>query len=328
MNLPIQTITAYKYKIYRVKHKKDYKDENGEMLEHEVEEQLLPAVLSGSEGVNLNTLLTTFFQEVQATPFKSKYYNKVLKIESFEIDESHINQHRTHCLTTAGFYGRLLKIYHVQKEQETKNVGLNEAVMATYNVFFYFKENSDENICVFHRCGKGGCKTIFMEKFNLFLKDLGLRMEMKAIVSDETKERIKNGRLLEVNLIKSTEYKTKTTDAADKISGKGSTTKRKEYSFTINLRGGKGKAIEGVWDKIIGKVPVKEMFEFVPEDLEFNETSYLVEMGKQQKTIYESNLYAFLCEHDITNLLQYDKYNYPTKESLSFVVDEYVSKLI
>ena len=38
--------------------------------------------------------------------------------------------------------------------------------------------------------------------------------------------------------------------------------------------------------------------------------------------------YALLTEHDITNLLKYDKYNYPTKESLSFVVDEYVSKLI
>ena len=328
MNLPLQTIKAYKYKIYRVKHKKEYKDENGALLEHEVEEQLLPIVSSGDKGINLNQLLKEFLEGVQATPFKSKYYDKVLKVENFEIDEEHIKMHRTHCLTTAGFYGRLLKIYNVQKEQETKNIGLNEAVMATYNVFFYFNDNSVENICVFHRCGKGGCKTIFMEKFNIFLKERGLRIEMRAIVSDETKERLKNGRLLEVNLIKSIEYKNKSTDAADKISNRDTVTKRKQYSFTINLRGRRTEAIDGVWDKIIGRVPIREMFEFVPDNLEFNETSYLIGMGKQQKTIYDSNLYALLCEHDVTNALEYDKDNYPTKESLSNVVNDYVSNLI
>lgn len=328
MSLPIQTITAYKYKFYRIKHKKEYEDENGEILKHSVDEKLLPIDFSGKDGVNPNALLEEFFKEIQVLPVKSEYNKKVLKVESYEIGETHLNKFRTHCLTNAGFYGRLLKIYNIKKDLQTKSVELNEAVLATYNVFFYYQENSTENICIFHRCGRGGCKTIFIEHFNRFLKKHKLRLELKAIVSEEMQEKIKNGRILEMNLIKTSNVKKKNTDAADKMEEEESIIKHREYSLSINLRGKRREACKDLIDKLVfGEVPVKEVFEFIPEDLDFNETSCLMEIGNQQRTVYKSNLYALLTEHDITNLLKYDKYNYPTKESLSFVVDEYVSKL-
>lgn len=327
MDKPLQTITAYHYKLYKVKYKKDLKDENSEKLEHETVEELMPIDTTGKNGINIEELLKEFFEEMTSTPYTSEYRSKVLKVEEYEVGEKHLGISRTHCSTIAGFYGRLLKIFDVKKGENTQNVNLDEAVMASYNVYFYYGNGASENICVFHRCGNGGCKTIFMEKFIRFLKNHGYKIEMKAILDDDAKELIKNGRILEMNLTKTTSYIKKTTDIADKIDEKEVKQKQKEYTLNINCRGRDnilGKMIDGISSEKM----VREIFEFIPEDFDFDidETSYLLEIGRRQKKVYNDTLKALFVAHDITNDLTYDENNYPTLDSLSNCVDLYAKK--
>lgn len=303
-NMAMQTITAYKYKILTAK---------GE-----------PLVSGDGENgtVSIGSLLEEFAVFMKK-PRISTYSHKVLSLEKTKDTNSNVAEQCFHFKATSGRYGQRTIAIDIDNFKKKTELGTSDAICHFYNVFFYIEYNTTDNICIFHRYGRGGCKTVFFEIFSRFLKEKGLKIEMTALVSPEQESVLKSSKKTKLRLIKNTTKNIVSPDIADNFTPQKKMNNNVEMELTINLKNRKmsGK-IDSMTDLIMGRKKVSEVFE-IPDSFEYDQTKVELLVGKQQKTIDLDYLGSMLCECDITDRLKFDEENEPIYETLSSEANSY-----
>lgn len=182
-----------------------------------------------------------------------------------------------------------------------------------------------DNICIFHRYGRGGCKTIFLELFNRFLAEKELKIEMSALVSPERESVIEQGEKTKLRLLKNTKKVNASSDIADNLNQSKRMNNNVEMELTINLKNKNIKdKLGSLNDVIFGRKTVGEIFE-IPDDFEYDETKVEMKIGNQTRTINLQEIGQMLCECDITRKLEYDVEKEPTYSTISREADAYYS---
>lgn len=303
----MQTITAYKYKVINTKEKD-------------------PLVSGdGTKGtISICKLLEDFAAYMERTQL-STYSKKVLTLEKTKSTKSNVADKCVHFKATSGRYGQRTVAIDINDDKNKTELGTTKAICHFYNVFFFIERNTTENICIFHRYGRGGCKSVFLELLNRFLQNLDLKIEMTAMVSPEQESVLKKGKKTRIRLVRNTTKASTSSDIADHFALPKKINNNIEMELSINLKNRKmANKMEAINDFIFGKKTVGEIFE-IPENFEYDQTKVEMLIGNQQRTIDLNNLGAMLCECDITHKLSYDNDNEPTFETISAEADSYYS---
>jgi len=179
----MQTITAYRYRIIDTKSRQPMTSGDG------------------TDGtINIVALLDEFAVYMEKTQI-SPTTQKALSLTKTPTTQSSVAKACVHFKATAGKYGQRTVAVNINDERRKTELGTDNAICHFYNVFFYVEDTADDNICIFHRYGRGGCKTVFLEMFNRFLSVQGMRVEMYALVSPEQESILKTGRKTKLRLM-------------------------------------------------------------------------------------------------------------------------------
>ena len=217
-NMSMQTITAYKYRIINTKTKEPITSGDG-----------------SNDTADIAKLLDEFSSFMKRTQLSS-YSQKVLSLEKTENTTSTVAEQCVHFRATAGRYGQRTVAINIKKNNSKTELGTDNAICHFYNVFFYIENDKLDNICIFHRYGRGGCKTIFLELFNRFLAEKELKIEMSALVSPEQESIIEQGEKTKLRLLKNTTKENTSSDIADKLKPSKRMNNNTEMELTINLK--------------------------------------------------------------------------------------------
>ena len=305
--MSMQTLTAYKYNINIID--KNSKD-----------------TLTIGDGTN-NTIdfckVLLDFANYMTKTQRSNNAQKVLSLCLTNETKSQFANTRVHFKATSGRYGQRTVAVNINDENDRMELGTEKAICHFYNVFFYIEYNTTENICIFHRYGRGGCKTIFLELFSKFLYEKDMRIEMSALVSPEQQNNIVNGQKTKLRLLRNTVKIKESTDVVDNIQIPKKTTNNTEMELSINLRNRNMSGNIGqINDIIFGRKKVSEVFE-IPNNFEYDQAKVEMRIGNQTQTIDLNDLGRILCEFDITNQLDFDEDNEPIYETISKEADAY-----
>lgn len=306
-NVSMQTITAYRYRIIDAKSR-----------------QPMPSG-DGTDGtIDIVALLDEFAVYMEKTKI-SPTTQKALSLIKTANTQSSVAKACVHFKATAGKYGQRTVAVNINDERRKTELGTDNAICHFYNVFFYVENTTGDNICIFHRYGRGGCKTVFLELFNRFLSAKGMRVEMYALVSPEQESILKTGRKTKLRLLKNSSKAPHSSDIADNMRPPKRMSNNTEMELTINLRNRKiASKAASINDVIFGNKTVAEVFE-IPDDFEYDQAKLEMYIGNQQRTVDLDNIGALLCELDITHKLSYDVDNEPTYASISDQADSYYS---
>lgn len=306
-NMSMQTITAYKYRIINTKTKEPITSGDGT-----------------NDTVDIAKLLDEFSSFMKRTQLSS-YSQKVLSLEKTKNTTSTVAEQCVHFRATAGRYGQRTVAINIKKNNSKTELGTDNAICHFYNVFFYIENGKLDNICIFHRYGRGGCKTIFLELFNRFLAEKELKIEMSALVSPEQESVIEQGEKTKLRLLKNTKKVKVATDIADNLNPSKRMNNNTEMELTINLKNKNIKdKLGNLNDVLFGRKTVGEVFE-IPNNFEYDETKVEMKIGNQTKTINLEQIGQMLCECDITRKLEYDAEKEPTYSTISREADAYYS---
>lgn len=306
-NISMQTITAYKYRIINTKTKEPIISGDG-----------------SNDTVDIANLLDEFSAFMERTQLSS-YSQKVLSLEKTKNTASAVAKKCVHFRATAGRYGQRTVAINIKKDNSKTELGTDNAICHFYNVFFYIEDGNLDNICIFHRYGRGGCKTIFLELFNRFLTEKELKIEMSALVSPEQESVIERGEKTKLRLLKNTNKVKVSSDISDNLNLSKGMNNNTEMELTINLKNKKIKdKLGSLNDVLFGRKTVGEVFE-IPDGFEYDETKVEMKMGNQTKTINLQEIGRMLCECDITRKLEYDAEKEPTYSTISREADAYYS---
>lgn len=306
-NIAMQTITAYKYRIIHIKTKQ-------------------PLLSGDGTGGTLciSELLNEFAIFMKKTRI-STTTQKALFLEKTEDTQSTVAEACIHFRATAGKFGQRTVAINITDENSKTELSTDNAICHFYNVFFYVEYEGTDNICIFHRYGRGGCKTVFLEMINRFLALKGLKMEMCALVSPEQESILETGVKTKLRLLKNTSKVSYSSDVSDNMSPPKRMTNNTEMELTINLKNQKmAMKMEAVNDVLFGRKKVEEVFE-IPDEFQYDQTKLEMYIGSQQRTIDLANIGALLCECDITEKLSYDEDNEPTYATISVEANLYYS---
>lgn len=306
-NVSMQTITAYKYRIIDTKSRQP---------------------LTSGDGTNgtidIVALLGEFAVFMEKTQI-SLTTQKALSLIKTANTQSAVAKACVHFKATAGKYGQRTVAVNINDERRKTDLGTDNAICHFYNVFFYVEHSTVDNICIFHRYGRGGCKTVFLEMFNRFLSTKGLRVEMYTLVSPEQESILRTGRKTKLRLLRNSSKTPYSSDIADNMRPPKRMSNNTEMELMINLRNRKmASKIAAINDVIFGTKTVAEVFE-IPDDFEYDQAKLEMYIGNQQRTVDLDNIGALLCELDITHKLSYDVDNEPTYDSVSLQADSYYS---
>ena len=313
MSNKIQLITGYYYQIFE----RNKKGKKPLIVKNDLESY------HDGEYVNLKKLLKDFYDEY--------IVEKVDDIEDrvLQLSQSHLIENSEFIQfdfkSKTGRYGYSREMVDV-KSSEWIPIDENKAIIFPYYVYFFIKENFALNVCIFHRFGRGGTKTVLMKKLNSFLKDKGLILHTRAIVNDEYIESLSHGKPVKLRY---TKYSVQpiSTDIADNVRGRNIDKQSVEMTLTINLKNSKMKNKFGI-DVSDYKNP-SIMFEDLPDD--FRDTDNIktkldmVVNGRQKvwdidgRTVYD---------FEVTKDLQYSKGNHPTYESINSVMLSFYRKFL
>lgn len=302
---PMQTLTAYKYKIINKENSQPMIAGNGELGTINVEKLLLD--------------FSIYMSRIQVSTSSSR----ALSLELHKSESSAIYDNRVHFGATSGRFGQKTVAVNIHDETQKTELGMENAICHFYNVFFYIENNKSENICMFHRYGRGGCKTIFFELFRKFLKEKNLSIELEALVSPEQKSALENGQKNKIRLVKNTVKIPQKTDVVDNLKEKVPKYNNTEMELVINLKNTNYTSkMAQVNDVIFQRKTVHEVFS-IPENFEYDQTKVELKVGRRKQTIDLNSIGAILCEHDITDFVEFDEENEPLKESVSLEADKY-----
>lgn len=301
----MQTITAYRYRLIDVRSR-----------------QTVPSG-DGTDGTaDIAALLDAFAAYMEKTRL-SPTTQKALSLIRVENTGSPVAKARVQFRAAAGRYGQRTVAVDINDEGRKTELGTDQAICHFYHVFFYIKDGTESNLCIFHRYGRGGCKTVFLELFNRFLSEQGLRVEMHALVSPEQESVLLTGRKTKLRLLKNSVKVSRSADIADNLHPPKRMSSDTEMELTINLRNRRIASRAALLDDVIfGKRTVAEVFE-IPEGFEYDQTKLEMVIGNRQRTVDLDHIHALLCELDITERLSYDADNEPIGASVSAEADAY-----
>ena len=306
-DMSMQTITAYKYRIIDTKTKEPIVSGDG-----------------SNDTIDIAQLLSDFSSFMERTQLSS-YSQKVLSLEKTENTTSTVAEQCVHFRATSGRYGQRTVAINIKEDDSKTELGTDNAICHFYNVFFYIENSKLDNICIFHRYGRGGCKTIFLELFNRFLVEKELKIVMSALVSPEQESIIEKGEKTKIRLLKNTTKENTSSDIADKLKPSKRMNNNTEMELTINLKNKNIKNKLGdLNDVLFRRKTVGEVFE-IPDNFDYNEAKVEMKIGNQTKTISLEEIGQMLCECDITRKLEYDAEKEPTYSTISREADAYYS---
>lgn len=306
----IQSITAYECRIC-----KKYHDEN---LLVKSEENLKP--------LDLKTYLEKFFDYINKHKIDT-YTSKMLLLDQpsdfKELDDSVI---RLHIQPKAGKASEDFSVVDRRKDEAHKFRGELYSAIYAYHVFFYLKGN--KNIFIFHRYGRSGCKTVFLNLFNEFLKKEGLVAHLDVKMSNKLFDEVSNCDVKRLHLI--TTYNVESSDKADNI---GNKSKKKIESETIlSLDAPRARCIQE-WFAKMHQPSVNELRSvLIKNDYnckdDFQVAKVTVKLGNITRKISLEEFSGMIAEYDITDKIQFDEKGGIKVDSLYEEADEYALQLL
>lgn len=230
-----------------------------------------------------------------------------------------------HITPSAGKYGKSVTV--IKDSGRQYDFGPDTAALYKHHVFVY--ETSHSIIMVFHRQSGSGCKSVFLETANKFLKSKGLKLEMEVILPliDEIKDAIPT------KLILRAKRKNDSSDIADCIG----TTKEKDVvirELSLNLKVSENRKVLGIWrDYQLRKLTKDDAFPqilaTVDNGVEYNDVVVGLKIGSRVRKIRWEELERVIGAYDITDQLR--GINVRTQaylEKLKQLSDGYYEKII
>ncbi len=307
----IQSITAYKCRICKKYHNEDLLDKS--------EENLNP--------LDLRTYLEKFFDYIKKYKIDI-YTGKTLLLDQpsdfKELDDSVI---RLHIQPKAGKAREDFSVVNCQTDEIHKFRGELYSAIYGYHVFFYLKEN--ENIFIFHRYGKSGCKTVFLSLFNEFLKKEGLVAHLDVQMSNTLFDEASNHEVEKIHLIKT--YNVESSDKADNI---GNKSKKKIESETIlSLDAPRARFIQRWLTQLKHQPSVNELRSvLIKNDYncrdDFQVAKVTVKLGNITRKISLEEFSGMIAEYDITDKIQLNEDGSIKVDSLYEEADKYALQLL
>lgn len=217
------------------------------------------------------------------------------------------------------------KVVNTTNNSVNEYKGDENSAMYPHYVFCYIKNNKP--IFIFHRYGHSGCKTIFEDSFNKFLKKENLISHFDIILSKEMFDDKRSYIPQKLRLL--TTY---SDISSDKTDNEGAPLKKTEKEVIISLDAPKAHNINE-WIKSIGnKDPnIDELKTILIEDdytSDFEEAKLSVKFGNAIRSVSLSEFSGLIGEYDITDKIEVMA-DGAIRESTFFpVVDEYAIELL
>ncbi len=299
MSKIIQTLTAYEIRL-RTRYKKDEYVNLGNASEFKE--------LFGGFFSNLKESVSDEHSSRLIALYK-KPLSRVVKIDWIRISVN----------PEAGKDGMGFTAY--EKSTKTRiNYDDNYSAIYEYNVYLYYHD--DRIFAVFHRFGNSGCKTVFFNAFNKYIKENNLISEFDILFSDDSFD--ENSANLESLTLITNEMKA---DAASNLLVKTGVV---EEERTINLKTEKYRStLSKVKDIIKGVTGqsdlVRELGIRLKED--FHQAKVGVRIGSRLLSISLDEFSGMLAQYDITEKLEYNGSRL-RKESLDLLSDDYIASII
>lgn len=209
--------------------------------------------------------------------------------------------------------------YHTNMIQGYR--GEDHSAVYTHNVLFYIK--GQENVFVFHHYGQSGCKTAFLNTFNSFLAQKGLKAHLDVLMSNDMFCSVNKYIPEKISLI--TTYSDISSDKTENIGNK--TRKKTEQEVIISLNAPRAANLRKWFKNITTKNPsIDELKSVLIQDnfpSEFEDAKLTLKFGKVRRRISLSEFTGMLAEYDITDRLETYADGTVSQESLYSIADEY-----
>lgn len=306
----IQSITAYRCRICKKYHNENLLDKS--------EENLNP--------LDLRTYLENFFDYIKKYKIDI-YTGRTLLLDQprdfKELDDSVI---RLHIQPKAGKAREDFSVVDLQTDKTYGFRGEHYSAIYGYHVFFYLKGN--ENVFIFHRYGKSGCKTVFLSLFNELLKKEGLVAHLDVKMSNKLFDEAPNHNVKTIHLIKT--YNVESSDKADNIGNKSK--KKIESETNISLDAPRMRFIQRWFTQLQHQPSVNELKNVFIENNymeDFQEAKVTVKFGKKiTRKISLEEFSGMIAEYDITDKIQFNGDGSIKVDSLYEEADKYALQLL
>lgn len=301
----IKTITAYRCRICKLYH-------NDDLLKTEEDNEI---------AIDINILLREYLEYIRSARIDNNTRRTIMITEPPVYSEKN-GIKKVQINSEAGRSGDNFTVLNHPTQEKTIYNGEENSALYSHVTFCFTK--GSENVFVFFRFGKSGCKTAFENTFNKFLSTKKLKTHFDVLLSSK----IMDGNTCSpktVHLI--TTYIPTGSDIADNLNA--SKRKKIESELMINLTAPSAKNIVQWFREKIGRKPSNEELKSVLiktnyGNTNFDEAMLTVKIGGSTRKISLQDFTGIMAEYDITDKLQYigDSEKY-TNESLNLVVDEY-----
>ena len=299
----VRTLTAYKCRVCEL-----YHDEN--LLDSTGEREIV---------VDIYQLLKEYLKDIEECKVDD-YTRRAIILKDSDVSDVKKGITRLKICSKSGRSGEDFTVITHSTNVEQNFNGEDNSALYDHQTFCYMKGR--ENVFVFYRYGKSGCKTAFEKTFNNFLLKKKLRAHFDIILSPSMFEEEK---YLPEKITLITTYIPKVSDVADSIKQ----SKRKtEKEVIINLDSPRAKTVREWFKKLKDRRPtLGELKEVLIESNfseEFDEAKVTVKFGNVSRKINLNDFTGLIAEYDITDKLEYDESGKNLiPGSLDSVVDEY-----
>lgn len=208
------------------------------------------------------------------------------------------------------------------------NFNSDSAALYEHHVFAYQKHSHDF-VMIFHRQSGSGCKTVFLETANNYLKQKGLKLEMELYVpfTEENSQAIPEGITL----------KYMRTDVSSDIADNYANSKKKAQqirSLELNLEAIENRPIQKVIREMqLRKIDKETAFGRIKtecrDESEYNDAVIRFRIGKKHKNVAWNDFERMVGEYDISQEL-HDQYRKTGNfmQTLTNLSDQYYKKVI
>lgn len=299
----VRTLTAYKCRVCEL-----YHNENLLTLEEEKD-----------VTVDIFELLKEYLQEIEECKV-DEYTRRAIVLKKKETSNVVPGINRLKIYSKSGRSGENFTVLTHSTNYRQDFDGEDNSALYDHETFCFVK--GTENLFIFYRYGKSGCKTAFENTFNRFLSKKRMRAHFDVVLSPAM---IDEEKYLPQKVTLITTYEPMSSDIADNIK---KTRKKVEKEVIINLDSPKAKTLIEWFKSLKNKKPtVEELKEILIKCNyvdNFDEAKVTVKFGNVTRKINLSDFTGLIAEYDITDKLKYDSLGKsPLPGSLDEIVNEY-----
>jgi len=226
-----------------------------------------------------------------------------------------------------GSAGSTSEVYNIESLIVTYTTNTREAVIKPFNFKIYIANGETFFLCIFHRYGRSGSKSAFINQFRQYVREAYDKIiDIKNVVPPGFVEQVLSGDIKMLTLTKETRIARNTNDIADELDDM-QWMRETNAEYVVKA---KRRQVLDIGAKIRrflnNEVELSSLFT-VPEMPDYDNAKVTVNTNGTTKTIDLSEIQFIICDKEVTGQLVLVD-GHPTDDSINLAFDNYYNELL